>query len=585
MSAAIHTNRARESQEVQLARMIKQQKRYAYDPELWARDMIGFEADVWQAEALKNFIKYHFLAISTATGTGKTALAAIILLFFLANRPFAKVACTAPSQGQLFGGLWPEISTWQKKSPFLLQAFKWTKTAVTNKKHPENWFAIARTARLLAKKDTTESLQGLHAKYILMIVDEASGVPNQVMNAVDGAVTTPGAHVLLISNPTRRSGYFYNIISDKRKQVEHGGMFKTMHVSAEDAKYCDVVHIKHALEVYGRDSDFYRVKVLGLPPRSEEAALLTPEQIFDAHLRHLQTDDELLKEKHGIKQLTNQVIVSCDPARYGGDATVYFVRIGQRIKKRISVKMMDTNKVAEILFDMALEENANHICVDSIGIGSGVVDNVHRMVKEHNFQAKHDPIITKFKPEVHEIVVGESPVRKYLVKVGEDQKLKEIDKFLNLRAELFWSLRAHINMISIEVPHGTDILDDELQKFHYGWDQRDKKIKLESKDELKKSLGRSPNDADAFALLFYPDLLAAIKKLVYSSESFKIGKAQMVSKKVELSMENTRHNADADVSFSKRINSLGPRIGIRPGSIFSLSGRGKRIGAGRYSGI
>lgn len=455
------------------AEFIEKQSKYVYEPEAWARDIIGFEPDTWQKEAMHDFIEHKFLAISTGTGVGKTALLSVLIWFFLSTRPFPKIPCTAPTGHQLFDVLWAELAKWQRQSKLLRDSFRWTQKKITFIGHGEEWFAVARTSRPQPGKISSEALQGFHADHLLFIVDEASGIPDQIMNAVDGAITTPGAYIILTSNPTRRSGYFYRAITDKRLDIEHGGSFKVRHVSCEDAKYTDPIHMERAVRIYGRSSDFYRIKVLGLPPLSESESLLTPEQVYEAHLRPAEK--------------TGQVYLSCDPARYGGDSTVFYVRKGWTIIDRKVVRGMDTMLVAKMGMDLVKFHNPDYYSIDIIGIGSGVYDKTRL-----DYQKEVPPRSTS----------GLLPVT-----VGE--KAREADKYYNLRAEIYWNLRTFIDLVSI--PMATDLLDEELTTITYGWDTKDARIKIQSKDEIKKSLeGRSPNDADAFALNFFPLVHAPI---------------------------------------------------------------------------
>ena len=454
------------------------QVRYAYDPAAWAEDIIGFTPDVWQREAMDRFINDRFLAIGTGTGVGKTAWLAVMILFFLSTRPFPKVPCTAPSQHQLFDQLWAEIAKWQRKSEYLQKLFKWTQTKVSMKDHPEEWFAVARTSRPQPGQDSAVGLQGFHADHILMIVDEASGVADQVMNAVDGAVTTAGAHVIMTGNPNRRSGYFYRALVDKRLHIEHDGPFRTINVDCRDAKHCDPIHIERAYKIYGEDSDFFRVKVKGVPPLAEHSSLITPEQMFEAHIRE--------------PNKTGPTVLSIDPARYGDDPTVMLLRQGMTFTKRVSLRSMDTMQVAKVAMDIIDEAEPDFICVDTIGIGSGVADKLRADLAKRGW-----------KNRVHDVVVGE--------------KAEDFQKFYNRRAELFWGLRTYVDLVSL--PEDNDTLDEELTSIKYGWDQRDARIKLQSKDEIKRDLGRSPNDADAFAINFYPEIVLS-KTVVHTSANY-----------------------------------------------------------------
>ena len=588
---------------------IEKQAEYVFDPEKWAYDHCGFKADVWQAEAFADFARHGFIAISTGTGTGKTAFLSILVLFFLSTRPFPKVPCTAPSQDQLHGALWAEIAKWRRKSEFLMKTFEWTKTTVKHKAFPENWMAIARTARLQSNKKTVETLQGLHEKHILMVVDEASGVPDQVMNAVDGAITTPGACVVLTSNPTRRTGYFYRTITDKLMWIENGGDFAVKFVSCENAKHCDPKHISRAIRIYGKESDFYRVKVLGLPPRTDSQVLISPEQIYAAHERGRRLEEEGVSEeslvdssKDGVSQLTNVVVISCDPARYGDDSTVFLVRTGQKLTRREVLHHKKTTEVAQIGWKLIKEHNADHMCVDTIGIGAGVADRLDEYLEDHNRKAKQEKALNLvFDTVVHHVEVGKNPEAENTKdKNGnfynkEDATKAARDKYFNLRSQLFWLAKTHIDLALFCIV--TPELDEELSSIGYGWDQRDKKIKIESKDTIKKVLKRSPNDADAFALLYFPDLLAFHKGMNYTAGAFALGELESGPKSADVGSQPssgmptglvTNPNLDIDESDYTDFTDLGGHrfSGDDPnksGSVFGGGLGGGSVGGRRYS--
>jgi len=530
------------------AAFVAKQSKYVYEPQMWASDIIGFEPDKWQAEAMDDFIKNKFLAISTGTGVGKTALLSVLIWFFLSTRPFPKVPCTAPTGHQLFDVLWAELAKWQRQSKLLRESFRWTQKKITFNGHEEEWFAVARTSRPQPGKISTEALQGFHADNLLFVVDEASGVPDQIMNAVDGAITTPGAHVILTSNPTRRSGYFFRTITDRRLSTEEGGSFKIRHVSCEAAiRSTDRkpmaegmrIHIDRAVEIYGRGSDFYRVKVLGLPPLAEAAALITPEQVYEAHLREVPD--------------SGQVFLSCDPARYGDDDTMFYVRKGWNMIDRKRIQGMDTMQVTKVGMDLVEQYAPDYYCIDVIGIGSGIYDRTCELYHEKDLPTS-----------------GLMPVH-----VGE--KAIEEDKYYNRRAEIFWNLRAFIDKVAI--PFDSEMLDEELTTIKYCWDQKDSKIKLQSKDDIKKELGRSPNDADAFAINFYPLIFQPIK---VSEQYFTTGAGEGASEIVDKTKHQPHVGGQISNIFFGQKDTTTDNLSKR-GSVFPSS-VGK-VGAGRYRDI
>lgn len=449
-------------------RLRQQQASYVYKPEKWAYEQLKIEFDDWQKEAAAGFVEKHFSAWSTGSGVGKSALLSILIIWFLATRPFPRIGCTAPTQHQLYDVLWAEISKWLRRNEVLSKMFKWTATRVGLRGHEEEWFAVARTSKPRPGQTATEALQGFHADHILMVVDEASGVHDSNFAAVDGALTTEGAFGLMASNPTQRQGYFYRTITDP-KQAD---VWDVKTVNAETAKFVKRKAIERVIKIWGKDSDYYRVKVRGLPPLGESSTLIRYEQITEAHTRIIEPPDD-----------PAPIILSIDPARYGNDFCVFYVRQGWKIIDRRQVRGMKTTEIVKIAISLIDEYNPARIYVDDIGIGAGVVDQLQ----------DHGELPRAMRKNVVGITIGSKPTKK-----------NEKD-FLNLRAEGYWYLRTAIDKLCI--PFETLKLDEELTCIEYCWDSKDTKIKIESKDEIKKKLGRSPDDADALMLSFMSEIL------------------------------------------------------------------------------
>ena len=543
-------------------RLLNLQEEYAYDPNAWVKDVIGpaWDPDPWQSQALDELIWDHFVALSTGTGPGKTAFCAVAILYFLTNRPFPKVLCTAPTQPQLKRALWPEIAKWMRHSSGLERTLEWTNTRVAMRgQHSAEWFAEAKTARPQPGQSSVEALQGLHADNILVVVDEASGVADQIMNAIDGCITTKGTHVILAGNPVRRRGYFYRTISDERQRVENGGTWHVHFVSAADSKHVDISALKRNINLYGKQSDYYRVKVLGLPPLADTQGLISPEEVYSMHARDHKSLDK------GIS------VISCDPARYGPDYSVMYVRKGWTIVDRAEVYGMDGPAVANVVLTLFEKHQTDFICIDSIGIGASVFDHVKIGLRQFKKRVK-----------LEEVIVGE--------------KAFNDEKFHNLRAEILWMV-SMLYVPKVAIPIETDRLDEELPQFTYGWNQTDTKIKLASKDDLRKLLGRSPNDGDAFALLFFPDVRKDAKKLAAASvEYFFVGArrgAALVKRKGEEKGEgpnqgDQRHTISsvvADPSDPHDADPNDPETVIE--SFFTRYAQRSRSGEGtaRFSGL
>ena len=181
------------------------------NPVMFVREILNAEPDAWQAEALNALSKESRVAIRSGHGVGKSCMESWAVCWFLFTRYFPKVIATAPTIRQLYDILWAEISKWLKRSPLLSELFEWQKTKVVMKAEPERWFAVARTA---AKP---ENMQGFHEHSILFVLDEASGISDEIFEAVEGALTTPDAKLLICGNPTRNSGFFKRAFFEDRE--------------------------------------------------------------------------------------------------------------------------------------------------------------------------------------------------------------------------------------------------------------------------------------------------------------------------------------------------------------------------------
>jgi phage terminase large subunit len=463
------------SEQSVIEQFTKAQIEYVHNPKKWAYDLLKFEPDRWQEEVLDAYIENRFIALSTGNGVGKSALLAILILHFLSTRPFPKIPCTAPSQHQLFDILWAEISKWLRRSELLSKVFKWTQTKVALRGHEEEWFAVARTSKPEPGKPTAEGLQGFHADHLLFVVDEASGVADQIVGAAMGALTNKDARILLASNPTRRTGHFFKIINNALEERDHAPWYIKF-VSSEDASHVSPEFIQNIITTYGKISDNYRFRVQGLPPLAEAAALITPEQMFEAHQREASEE--------------GKVVLSCDPARYGDDDSVWYLRRGLVFKERHSFHGLNTVQATKIGTDLFNENGVDIYCIDEIGLGAGIYDHTKKNLRGQGSKVKG-------------INVGSAA--------------KDDIQYYNKRAELFMETRQIIDVVSI--PFQTELLDQELTTIKYGWDSKDKRIKIQSKDEIKKELKRSPNDADAFILNNAATLISQLRAAGYFKTS------------------------------------------------------------------
>lgn len=223
---------------------------YYYDhPVAFFEEVLGMIPDDWQKKVLNDLVIYPKISVRSGQGVGKTALEAGAIIWFLVCRPYSRVIATAPTMQQLYDVLWSEIAKWLNNS-LVKDLLKWTKTKVYMIGDEERWFATAKTAT------KPENMQGFHEDHMLIVVDEASGVADPIMEAILGTLSGKENRLLMCGNPNRLEGVFYdshNVDRDK---------FRVHKVSSMDSKRTSKDNIEMLLKKYGQDSDVARVRIL-----------------------------------------------------------------------------------------------------------------------------------------------------------------------------------------------------------------------------------------------------------------------------------------------------------------------------------
>jgi len=427
------------------------------DPVLFVRECFNTEPEKWQAEALQAVVDNNRVAIRSGHGVGKTAFLSWLILWWMLTRRPVKIGCTANSKDQLRDVLWAEVHLWHNRLPdFLKEALEIQTDRVifaedASKDQVEN-FARARTAR----KENPEALQGLHSKYMLFIIDEASGVEEEVFEAARGVMSSHGAKTVMTGNPTRASGYFFGAFH------KHRALWWTRRVSCKEVPNLVSDSFRQELiDEWGEDSNVFRYRYLGDFPISDENVVI-PLNLLEAA-----QDRKVEISYTGIKW-------GVDVARFGADRTCLVRRSYNAILQpaqtwRNKDIMQVAGLVAQAYEEEALECRPEIIMVDVIGYGAGVVDRL---------------------TELGLPVCG--------VNVAESAAVKA--KYMRLRDELWFEARHWFEEKHCRIPRD-EMMVAELSGVVYDITSTGK-LKVESKPEMKKRGLRSPDIADAVCLTF-----------------------------------------------------------------------------------
>ncbi|SDH04295.1 hypothetical protein SAMN05660368_03737 [Marvinbryantia formatexigens] len=452
--------------------------RYRKDPVLYAREVLQFEPDEWQRDALMDLAEESRVAVKSGQGVGKTGIEAVAVLWFLSCFRYARVVATAPTRQQLHDVLWSEIAKWQERSPLLKAILRWTKTYVYVKGYEKRWFAVARTAT------KPENMQGFHEDNMLFIVDEASGVADPIMEAVLGTLSGGNNKLLMCGNPTRTTGTFYDAFTKDRS------IFACHTVSSLDSSRTDKNNIDALIRKYGEDSNLVRVRVKGLFPKQDDDVFISQELIDQCTSRQYE-----LPESRGMAQ----VILGVDVARYGNDETVIYRNFKGRIKmvrNRRGQNLMATagdivREYRHIVDGYPGFDGKIYINIDDTGLGGGVTDRLREVKKEQKL------------------------TRMVIIPINAAEKIETDTKAGKEAAEYYNNLTTHMWAAVRELLEKREIVIEDdaetvaqlsMRKYTVA---SNGKIEIEPKKEMKKRGLDSPDRADALTLSCY---LGKIKK-------------------------------------------------------------------------
>lgn len=449
---------------------------YADHPVEFVEDIIGATPDEEQAKILRSVAQNQMTSVRSGHGVGKSTVEAWTVIWFMVTRPFPKIPCTAPTQHQLFDILWAEVSKWLRHNKALADEIVWTKEKVYMKGYPEEWFAVARTA---SKPD---ALQGFHADDVLYIIDEASGVDDSIFEPVLGALSTPGAKLLMCGNPTQLSGFFYESHNKNRSS------YAAFHIDGRKSSRVSQDFVQTIIRMYGEDSDVFRVRVAGDFPLQEDDIFIP-----------LPLVENSIMTEFSPRKKPDSIHIGCDVARFGDDRTVIGYKIDEKAEFYKKRQGQDTMKTADdivLLGEMLVQryrlspdvDDPIPVKVDDGGVGGGVVDRLRQM--------KRNAPEKLWWLEIYPVIFGQRIKHKHYHD-STTYMMSVVKKLLQPYDE-----DGHKKPVELILPDDDDLVA-QLSGRKYGLTETSK-IKVESKDAMKKRGRPSPDEADCVLLLCLP---------------------------------------------------------------------------------
>lgn len=428
------------------------QQKFRDDPAFFHREVLGYEPWAKQLEISHSIRDHRNTAIRSANGCGKTYhVAREAIRFLYAYGPDAVVINTAPTWTQIENQYWRYFrDAYQRALVPLGGNLLKTKLDID-----ETWFAIG----LANDEHNMEGFQGWHAKHILVIFDEASGISPKIYEAAVGAMAGGSiVRFVLVGNPTQNSGPFYDAFRDPTFNKIHISAFDVPNVKEKRQVIPGLVTWEWVEELrrkYGEDSDVFRVRALGNFPMHASDTLISIDAIESA----FSADRELTNQDDDTAGL--------DVARFGDDDSALVRRTGNKAKVEW---VINGNNTMEIAGRSALYLRANKsvdLYIDIIGIGAGVFDRLREQ------------------PDIASRVFG----------VNSAGKPRNETDFLNIRIESWSNVREWLRDAVLEKHEAFYELAHPKYKH-----TSNGKMQLEGKEDMKKRGVKSPNVGDALAL-------------------------------------------------------------------------------------
>jgi hypothetical protein len=204
-------------------------------------------------------------------GTGKSAMGAWIADWILSTRPHSIGTVTAGTFTQLEDRTWAALRWWTKLC-ITAHWFDIQARSIHHKSYRETWKAVAQTC----KEENAQSFAGQHAKTSTSwyLFDEASEVPDKIWETAEGGLTDGEPMFFAWGQPVRNTGEFYRVcFGEKKDRWNH------RRVDSRTSRFTNKALIEQWINDYGIDSDFVKVRILGLPPAASELQYIDSSRI------------------------------------------------------------------------------------------------------------------------------------------------------------------------------------------------------------------------------------------------------------------------------------------------------------------
>jgi len=393
------------------------------------------------------------MAVSSGHGIGKSTLVAWLVDWLMSTRPQCRGTLTANTFTQLDTKTWAALHAWHAKC-LTADRFTITTARMYHTAHKDTWFCAPQSS----KEENSEAFAGQHEKRStsFYIFDEASAIPDEIWRVAEGGLTDGEPMIFAFGNPTRSQGSFHAACFGAMRK-----RWDSVAIDSRECRFTNKTQIKEWEDDYGENSDFFRVRVRGLPPAASDLQYISSALVYEAQQR----------EPVALKD--DPLVCGLDVARGGGDMSVFRFRRGADARTVPAIRL-DTNdttdlvtRAVHLLEDKHEGRRLHTLFVDATGIGGPIVDRLRQLG--------------------HKNIVG--------VQFGARAPNT---RFANMRSYIWGRCRDWLAYGAIDA---SPRLEQDLIGPGYTHDKHDR-IVLEAKDKMKARGVDSPDDGDALAMTF-----------------------------------------------------------------------------------
>ena len=438
---------------------------YLTDPALWAKEVLGKHMWSKQREVAMSVVNNTHTAVVSCNGAGKSGLAGMLAVWWVATHKPEDIAviCTAPTYVQIARVLFREIQDNFKLSAehghklpgYITQSQEWKMDDGT----------VIAWGRRPADKDVVSSFQGIHKRYVMVILDEAGGIPEDLYTATEAITNTEGARVLAIGNPDQRGTPFHKIFREDPT-------WNKITISAYDTpNFTDEKHevpkellplliqeawVEKQKISWGEDSARFKSKVLGQFPDEADNTFFSQTAIDRGIDLQLDEDMEIIP-KLGV-----------DLARFGEDDSKVYINRGGRCRLLETWTKATAIESANRVHRLAIDHGAKEVRVDGAGLGGPIID----------------------------ILVNLAGDSYTVISMLGSAASPDNTRWMNARAYSFDSLREQLIESKLDIDPDDKQLLDELLMIQYKFSAKGA-IQIESKDDMRSRGVKSPDSLDA----------------------------------------------------------------------------------------